>query len=333
MSELALEHDLVGEGLTGKDGAFKMVSNASLTQKRRLYQTAYDPLVNIVKTHFPERKGWRQVTAKRVLLLVRNPYDAIDSYWNLCCTNTHTSSLDESVYTKFATKFESLAKHEIKIWCDFHYYWFDVCAKEGIPLLVVRYEDLILNTEKEMQRVLTFLNESGNNELDEFWKWRIEHSTEIASKSKGKANGKASCTASLGSYRPRSSNGGLSSIGKSLRKHRYSESVLRHMNDVAASIALERKMSTNTIQSDQNHMTLLQRFGYDIVNQQFPSNFARPLPPVDILMVRSRKKHGSIQINTTAEIRNKDDPFGRAMTNWRRSETNGDRDPFPLVTR
>ena len=331
-SELALEHDLVGEGLTGKDSgpnAIKKSNKPSLSQKRKLYQIFYDPTVNIVKTHFPERKGWRMVNANRVVLLVRNPYDAIDSYWNLCCTNTHTSSLDESVYKKYAAKFESMARHEIKVWCDFHYYWLDTCARENIPLMIVRYEDLILNTEKEMLRVMRFLIDAQNNEPDTFWKWRVSHAAGLAT------DGKA-CTASLGSYRPRSSNGGLGSIGKSLRKNRYSQSVLCHMNDVAASLELERKTKTNS-RPQQTYMTLLQRFGYDIVDQKFPSNFGQHMSPVEVDAInthfRVEKKCRSIEVNTTAEIRSSDDPYGRAITYWRRSETNGDTRPFPTIPR
>ena len=295
-------------------------------------------MVNVVKTHFPERKGWKQVTANRVILLVRNPYDAIDSYWNLCCTNTHTSSLDESVYEKYAAKFERMARHEIKIWCEFHHYWFDICTRDGIPMLIVRYEDLILNTEAEMRRVLNFLNESKDSQLDVFWNWRMMHALgksfdrqQQSSNIGNEVNGCSACTASLGSYRPRSSNGGIDSIGKSLRKNRYSESVLCHMHDVAASLELERKWTKKNIQKQQTHMTLLQRFGYDIPNQGFPSNFAEIR--INTMPGVGGQNAGSIQINTSPEIRSSDDPFGRAMTTWRRGETKGDREPFPTVPR
>ena len=273
------------------------------------------------------------MTANRVILLVRNPYDAIDSYWNLCCTNTHTNSLDESVYTKYASKFESMSRHEIKVWCEFHYYWFDTCHKEGVPLLIVRYEDLILNPEKEMNRVITFLNEGRDNDFDAFWKWRIKHATGHTMIEKDQAQTK--CTAPLGSYRPRSSAGGLANIGKSLRKNRYSESILCHINDVAASLELERKTNNAHIISQHHHITLLERFGYDIVNQKFPSNFAKTLPAVDSLfpVAEDRKNKGSIEINTGLEIRSSDDQFGRTMTTWRRGETNNDNEPFPTIPR
>jgi len=353
---LALEHDLVGEGLVGpnKPNENQTKSKSSLHLQNR-YQSAYDPLVHIVKTHFPERKGWKPVNGNRVLLLVRNPYDAIDSYWNLCCTNTHTRTLDESVYTKYAQRFEGLARHEIQIWCDFHYYWIDICEKEGVPLLVVRYEDLVLDTETEMLRVMTFLiGQRGggveDSKLTSFWEWRIRHAI-------GKSTTKSSAekittgsnpatqndptnstnTSNLGSYQPRSSNGGLLSIGKSIRKKRYSESVLCHMHDVAASLELARKQNSNQLypattseRNQSNHMTLLQEFGYDIYTQQFPENFEQP--PA-IASRGSGERKGTVVINKTLEIRSKDDPFGRAMTFWRRGQTDRDTKPFPTISR
>lgn len=61
-----------------------------------------DPrLVHIVKSHWPERRGWRSFEAQRIILLVRNPFDAIDSYFNMCLTNTHHLSLTEEVYHRF----------------------------------------------------------------------------------------------------------------------------------------------------------------------------------------------------------------------------------------
>ena len=87
-----------------------------------------------------------------------------------------------------------------------------------------------------------------------------------------------------------------------------------------------------------NNKTLLQRFGYDIYSQQFPENFKQqPLPelllsPPNVVLGKGNNS-GTVVINKTPEIRNKEDPFGRAMTYWRRGETDGDRNPFPTVPR
>lgn len=48
-----------------------------------------DHRVRVVKTHYPERLGLRPFGGSKVILLVRNPFDAIDSYFNMALTNTH----------------------------------------------------------------------------------------------------------------------------------------------------------------------------------------------------------------------------------------------------
>lgn len=48
-----------------------------------------DHRVRVVKTHFPERSGLRPFECDKAILLVRNPFDAIDSYFNMALTNTH----------------------------------------------------------------------------------------------------------------------------------------------------------------------------------------------------------------------------------------------------
>ena len=373
---LAVEYDLVGEGIVS--------SGIDQQQQQR-------GGVHIVKTHFPERKGWTPVTGHRVLLLVRNPYDAIDSYWNLCCTNTHTRTLDDAIYTKYAGKFDGLARHEIEIWCNFHYYWLDVCKKNKVPILLVRYEDLILNVETEMIRVMKFLlhddnndcgggsSSSGSGTLNSFWEWRIRHAigntraTNAAGSAAASAalsttsnttlsNNECGTTATqisnLGSYRPRSSSGGIASIGKSLRKNHYSDKIMLHIHEVAVSLELERRKKHShdvataaatiattpreqgVVQNNKKNTTLLQLFGYDIYTQQFPNNFKEDIPTLSCTRRYDddnnnsplmNKVCGIVVINSTSEIRSKDDPYGRAMTNWRRGETCGDTNPFPLV--
>ena len=339
---LAMQYDLVGEGLVGNSCCTitSERSKQSSLYLQNLLQTAYDPSLTIVKTHFPERKGWKPVKSDRVVLLIRNPYDAIDSYWNLCCTNTHTRSLDEAVYKKYASKFDSLARHEIQIWCDFHNYWLDLCKKEGVSLLVVRYEDLVLDPEIELQRVVAFLKADGGDDdeslVGDFWKWRIRHAIGKSDKTESDDNVKGCSTSNLGSYQPRSSSGGMLSIGKTLRKSRYSESTLMYMHDFAKSVE-ENRHKTNAKFSlpkkkQQMRETLLQKFGYDIYSQNFPENFQQP-PPVPSYQRKQSQTQGSVTINKTAEIRSKDDEFGRKMTHWRRGETDNDINPFPTVAR
>lgn len=69
----------------------------------------------VVKTHYPERSGWLQFPAERAIVLVRYPFDSIDSYFNMCMTNSHNASLHESEYERFREKWYGLAENEIQV--------------------------------------------------------------------------------------------------------------------------------------------------------------------------------------------------------------------------
>jgi hypothetical protein len=197
LSEL---HSLVGEGITSHSKT------------------------PVIKTHFPERRGYMMYNSSRVILLVRNPYDAIDSYWNMCCTNTHTDSVSEEIYEKYSDKFQGLAQSEMRTWTMFMRYWLTTCdttlhgtksgseneneyesgpigngngngkkeQKVGGPsILLVRFEDLVQHTQKVMEDVMTFLTVedscfNSGAELHPFWKWRIRHALGLVDGLKGK---------------------------------------------------------------------------------------------------------------------------------------------------
>ena len=88
----------------------------------------------LVKTHFPERGGWKPFKAARVLLLVRNPFDAIDSYFNQTLTNTHSTSLHESQYERFAAVWDGALRNEADVWVRFLEYW----EASFVPVLLLR---------------------------------------------------------------------------------------------------------------------------------------------------------------------------------------------------
>jgi hypothetical protein len=106
------------------------------------------------KTHWPERRGCVRYPAHRAIVLIRNPWDAIDSYWNLNVTNTHTKKVTDEVYQAHQEFYFNLIRNEMNIWLAFHTFWIQQQYK--IPILMVRYEDLIENPQRELERILTF---------------------------------------------------------------------------------------------------------------------------------------------------------------------------------
>jgi len=176
------KHDLVGEMATGTNN------------------------VQFVKTHYPERMGHPPFQVSRAVLLVRNPYDAMDSYFNLMSTSTHTTSLTVEDRKKYAILFGEMAKKEILVWRDFHEYW----LKQKIPLMVVRYEDLIRDTVRVVSKVIKFVLEINSMT---FFEDRIQRAIGEEQVEK------------LGPYKARS--GG---IGKSLTKGNYTPQLLNQIN-------------------------------------------------------------------------------------------------------
>jgi len=176
------KHDLVGEMATGTNN------------------------VQFVKTHYPERMGHPPFRVSRAVLLVRNPYDAMDSYFNLMSTSTHTTSLTPEARKKYANIFGEMAKREILVWRDFHEYW----LKQKIPLMVVRYEDLIRDTVKVISKVIKFVLEINSMTFFEDRIMRAIGEEQVEN---------------LGPYKARS--GG---IGKSLTKGYYTPQLLHQIN-------------------------------------------------------------------------------------------------------
>jgi len=73
------------------------------------------------------------------VLLVRSPVDAIDSYWNMVLTKSHTRSVRATEYTRLRDEWREHVHREAAVWAAFHRYWLGTRT----PLLAIRYEDLL----------------------------------------------------------------------------------------------------------------------------------------------------------------------------------------------
>ena len=177
------KHDLVGEMAVGTN------------------------MVQFVKTHFPERQGTPPFRASRVVLLVRNPFDAIDSFYNLMMTGTHTTTVTDEVREKTAKIWEEYVLKELRVWKGFHNFWIN----QDVPLLLIRYEDLIRQPDKVMARVIQFVLEIQR--MGSFFTERIDRCIREQAEIER-----------MGSYKPRS--GG---IGKSMSK--YSPELLKKLKE------------------------------------------------------------------------------------------------------
>lgn len=166
-------------------------------------------MVQFVKTHFPERMGSPAFQCSRAVLLVRNPFDCIESYFHLMMTGKHTDSLSEENREKAMTYFDEYAVKEAQVWTKFHEYWLN----QDIPILLIRYEDLYRQTDKVMERTLEFVLEVKR--MGTFFTERVDRCIREQQKIEN-----------LGSYKPRTAG-----IGKSLKK--YKPEVIERMKTPA----------------------------------------------------------------------------------------------------
>lgn len=141
---------------TGSDSRPMRYLSEDLRDRGLLGESVVTKRVWIVKTHFPEREGWKYFNMNRVILLVRNPFNCIDSYFNMTLTGMHDRSIEEGEYIRFAEQWQEVVEREAKIWRDFHKYWLDV---KSVPILIVRFEDLQANQSACLNRIFSFLCE------------------------------------------------------------------------------------------------------------------------------------------------------------------------------
>ena len=87
----------------------------------------------------PPRPSPAQVKVHAAVLLVRSPVDAIDSYWNMVLTKSHTRSVRATEYTRLREEWCEHVRREAAVWAAFHRYWLGTRT----PLLAIRYEDLL----------------------------------------------------------------------------------------------------------------------------------------------------------------------------------------------
>lgn len=210
-------------------------------------------LVQFVKTHYPERIGKPAFLASRAVLLTRNPYDALDSYFNLMMTNTHTTSLTESQQQVATKRFEEMVIKEVQVWRLFHQFWL---RKSNIPILLVRYEDLIRYPDKVLARVIQFVLEVNNMT---FFQHRIQQ-CQIVQDDPTTSTG----TVAVGAYKPRS--GG---IGKSLSK--YSPTLLQTINPILSELMHQLGYGELLVPKQRKEewkLDPIPRFGFELNNNK-----------------------------------------------------------------
>jgi hypothetical protein len=187
--------------VTGSDTRPDRTLSLTLADAHGLVGEGICANVVFCKTHWPERMGCQVYRGQRAVMLIRNPFDAIDSYWNLNVTNTHTAKVTDEIYERHQAFFYDLVRNEMKVWLNFHRFW----SLQDIQILWIRYEDLICDPKRELEKIIEF----STNYDPTVWKERVHGAV------------------SSGSYGYRSQESSPS-FGRSLR--RYSEELIQELH-------------------------------------------------------------------------------------------------------
>eukprot|EP00903_Cladosiphon_okamuranus_P017957 g16521.t1 len=161
--------------ITGSDTRPDRTLSRSLSVFGLQGEGVVDHRVRVVKTHYPERLGFRPFEGSKTILLVRNPFDAIDSYFNMALTNTHDQSLHDFVYDEFREFWDGMIRNEMKVWERFHFFWLST----GVPIHVVRYEDLLSRPEKMLADIVAFVHDMSTAEVEETYGDRIRRAPAV----------------------------------------------------------------------------------------------------------------------------------------------------------
>lgn len=91
----------------------------------------------VIKTH-----EWDMYKYTRAIYIIRNPFDVIASYYRY---RQNILNIPDMVWDDFVINRTTDWSEHIKHW---------IAAKQNMPIYQVRYEDLLLDTESELEKIL-----------------------------------------------------------------------------------------------------------------------------------------------------------------------------------
>ncbi len=75
----------------------------------------------------------------------------------LVTTITHTHGMKNDFPLEFAQEWTEHVTESIKLWNDYHKYWLDIAKDKTIPVIFLRFEDLLANQEETLEELLSYL--------------------------------------------------------------------------------------------------------------------------------------------------------------------------------
>ena len=313
--------------ITGSDSRTNRTLSKALLRCGFLGEGVCDDSVFIVKSHFPERLGYRIFSSHRILLLVRNPFAAIESYFHMGLTNSHNKSLSDRVRysSEITSLFQDFLLNEINVWKDFHQYWLNEAKKLGLPLLIIRFEDILYQSRSSgsemskdgvLREILEFLRSDKECILNDLLtkicsrdneRYHTDHENGINEGARGPG------------YSPRNNEDSLASSLNSYTEQQI-ELISSGLKDLLCIFGYSVKRTINVDDTDSCKFTLC-------------------LTPLrqELTQINGCEDEGhnhkvasmpTAKINRNICVRKPDDKYGRHFTKLRKSLTQGDSLPL-----
>jgi len=138
---------------TGSDQNMKFGLVRDLYKKGFKGEGFYDKKSWIVKSHYPETAEENKYQIEKALFIVRNPVDAIISFFNMTATQTHDMQIFEEDYHLLDKIFKDFVEQEVTVYRDFNNFW----LKQKIPVHLMRFEDILLNPMYAYTEAMKFI--------------------------------------------------------------------------------------------------------------------------------------------------------------------------------
>ena len=207
-------------------------------------------------------------------------------------------------------------QNEAKVWSLFHHYWLTQFAH--VPMISIRYEDLLSDSNQCIQRITQFLLE-GKPPLG--LRRFIPQKNTVSNSGPG--------------YKPKNK-----VLGKSLQvmPKKSIEAIWPSLENYSTAFGYTLQQTMD--QSEANTMT---EQHLNMVQENIPSppsvdhTYILNIQSLDMSSIDSLRRQTSsrvgeeshVTINNHISIRDKDDIFGRKITELRRKFTDNDKSPFP----
>ena len=154
--------DLLTGVHTGADNTMQV--NVMLQMVGMAGEDTVDDKCWVIKTHSPWCMPYAPpFTANKMVIIVRNPLDTYMSWLELTQNGNHAQKCDFDIEKTYPNYWDWHVKHVTDNYKKFHDQILTDCKKREVPMLFLRFEDMLMDPEPELYNIMRFL--LGVNDL------------------------------------------------------------------------------------------------------------------------------------------------------------------------